>query len=394
MAKRGMRVLGLAEAQHADAWAPLAGEPLNFLGLVGLADPLRPSVAAAVAECHSAGIRVVMVTGDYAATAEAIGRHAGLDVGETIIGSEMDRMSDAELSERAGRTGVFARILPDQKLRIVRALQAGGDVVAMTGDGVNDAPALKAADIGIAMGERGTDVARAAADLVLLDDNFAVIVGAIRVGRRIYDNLQKAMGFILAVHIPIAGLALLPLLLGLPIFLVPAHIAFLEMIIDPVCSIVFEVEREESGIMRRPPRSPKAPLFSTRRIVAGVAQGAVALAAVVVVYAVAWTQRLPEESVRTVAFLALVLSVLALVAANRSFGSVLLALTRPNPAFVITSVLVLAALSAAIGIGELRGVFHFGTISAAGLVLAATGGAGALVGLEVVKRATPIARNA
>lgn len=177
-------------------------------------------------------------------------------------------MSDAALAEQARGVSVYARILPEQKLRIVRALKAAGEVVAMTGDGVNDAPALKAADIGVAMGSRGTDVARAAADLVLLDDQFASIVAAMRHGRRIYDNLQKAMGFVIAVHVPVAGLAILPLMLGMPMFLAPAHIAFLEMIIDPVCSLVFEAEPEEQGLMRRPPRDPAQPLLSRRALAA------------------------------------------------------------------------------------------------------------------------------
>src|SRR5579864_971428 len=278
MAAQGTRVLGVAEAWQDATWTPQDGAPLTFLGLIGLADPLRPDARQAVSDCQSAGVRVVMITGDYPATAQAIARQAGITPTLAMTGAELDGLSDEALAERASAIGVFARILPEQKLRIVRALQAAGEVVAMTGDGVNDAPALKAADIGIAMGQRGTDVARAAADIVLLDDNFASIVAGIRLGRRIYDNLQKATGFIVAVHAPIAGLALLPLLLGLPIFLAPAHIAFLEMIIDPVCSVVFEVEREEAGIMRRPPRDPRAPLFTPPRVAEGVLQGLVALA--------------------------------------------------------------------------------------------------------------------
>ena len=198
-----------------------------------------------------------MITGDYPATARAIARQAGLDAEDLVTGEELEQLSEAELARRVRTATVFARIMPEQKLRIVNALKANGEIVAMTGDGVNDAPSLKAAHIGIAMGGRGTDVAREASSIVLLDDDFGSIVKAVRLGRRIYDNLRKAMGFIFAVHVPIAGLALLPLLFGLPILFGPMHIAFLEMVIDPVCSLVFEAETEEDDVMRRPPRVPR-----------------------------------------------------------------------------------------------------------------------------------------
>ena len=229
MAAEGLRVLGVARASFAgQAWPDSQHDfAFEFLGLVGLADPLRPSVPEAVSECRSAGIKVVMITGDYPATARAIARQAGLDAEDLVTGEELEQLSDAELARRVRTATVFARIMPEQKLRIVNALKANGEIVAMTGDGVNDAPSLKAAHIGIAMGGRGTDVAREASSIVLLDDDFGSIVKAVRLGRRIYDNLRKAMGFIFAVHVPIAGLALLPLLFGLPILLGPMHIAFL-----------------------------------------------------------------------------------------------------------------------------------------------------------------------
>jgi hypothetical protein len=189
-------------------------------------------------------------------------------------------MSDADLKGRVRSATIFARTMPEQKLRIVNALKANGEVVAMTGDGVNDAPSLKAAHIGIAMGGRGTDVAREAASLILLDDDFTSIVAAVRLGRRIYDNLRKAMAYILAIHVPIAGLALIPLLFGLPLLFWPLHIAFLEMVIDPVCSIVFEAESEEADTMRRPPRAPSAPLFTAGFVIWSLLQGVLALALV------------------------------------------------------------------------------------------------------------------
>lgn len=239
MARSGLRVLGVAEAAFSGAELPDSQRAFafHFLGLVGLADPLRASVPEAVALCRSAGIRVIMITGDYPSTAQAIAAQAGLQGGRVIDGTALQAMSDPDLATAVQDVTIFARVMPEQKLRIVKALKSAGAVVAMTGDGVNDAPSLKAADIGVAMGGRGTDVAREAASIVLLDDDFSSIVTTVRLGRRIYDNLRKAMSFILAVHVPIAGLALMPLLFGMPILFGPMHIAFLEMVIDPVCSV-------------------------------------------------------------------------------------------------------------------------------------------------------------
>ena len=239
------------------------GFSFEFLGLIGLADPVRPGVPAAINECHDAGIRVVMITGDYPATAQNIAREIGLTrPQECITGAQLNRMRDEELTMRVREVDVYARIVPEQKLRLVKALQATGDVVAMTGDGVNDAPALKAADIGIAMGGRGTDVAREAAALVLLDDDFSSVVRAVRLGRRIYNNVEKATGYVLAIHVPIAAIALIPVFLGWPLILMPVHVIFMELIIDPASSIAFEMEREDADIMRRAPRDPRRRLFS------------------------------------------------------------------------------------------------------------------------------------
>ena len=325
MANRGMRVLGVAEARATDAALPETQRLFSYslLGLVGLSDPLRAAVPAAIAECRRAGIRVVMITGDYPATARFIADSAGLGDGEQLSGEELRMLDDKALAERLGTVSVFARIMPNEKLRLVEAFRARGDVVAMTGDGVNDAPSLKAADIGIAMGQRGTDVAREASAIVLLNDDFGSIVKSIRLGRRIYDNLRKAMAFIFAVHVPVAGLALLPLLLGYPLLLGPVHIALLEMIIDPVCALVFEAEREEEDVMRRPPRAPQEPLFSRRLVAWSLVQGAMALGLISILWLYLHCHERTDDEVRGIVFFALLASILAMIVANLTFGSII-----------------------------------------------------------------------
>ncbi|MFZ4407006.1 MAG: cation-translocating P-type ATPase [Paracraurococcus sp.] len=365
MAAQGMRVLGVAQASAAADALPEAQPGFDFtlLGLVGLADPLRPGVPEAMGECRAAGIRVVMITGDYPATARAIAREAGLAAEDLVTGDALAAMGDAALAARIRSATVFARILPEQKLRIVAALKAAGEVVAMTGDGVNDAPSLKAAHIGIAMGGRGTDVAREASSLVLLDDDFGSIVQAVRLGRRVYDNLRKAMGFILAIHVPIAGLALLPLVFGLPILFGPVHIAFLEMIIDPVCTLVFEAEEAEEGIMQRPPRSPAAPLFSASLIGWSLLQGGVVLLLTAGVFLGALWRGMPETEVRALTFFCLVLGIIGLVFVNRSFSaSIAAAFRRRNAAFRWVMLGVAALLSVTLLWPFARRLFRFGPL--------------------------------
>jgi Ca2+-transporting ATPase len=257
MARDGLRVLGVARATFEDDVLPGNQHDFlfEFLGLVALEDPVRPDVPGAIAECHAAGIRVVMMTGDHPATAISVARQVGLPVdGAIITGKELAALSEDELHARLADTHIFCRVQPEQKLRLVQAFRGRGDVVAMTGDGVNDAPALKAADIGVAMGARGTDVAREAAALVLLNDDFSSIVTAVRYGRRVFANLRKAIVFVVAVHVPIVGLSIMPVLLGWPIMLMPVHILFLQLIIDPACSVVFEAEPLEADTMVAPPR--------------------------------------------------------------------------------------------------------------------------------------------
>ncbi|MCE2860436.1 MAG: cation-translocating P-type ATPase [Oxalobacteraceae bacterium] len=321
MADRGLRVLGVAKALHLceHPW-PEQQQAFDFewLGLIALADPLRDEVPNAVAQCLRAGIRVVMITGDHPRTAQAIARQAGIQSKGIITGSEILTMCPDEFADRAATINVFARIRPEQKLALVEALKAQGHVVAMTGDGVNDAPALKAAHIGIAMGQRGTDVAREAASLVLLKDDFDSIVQAIRMGRRTFANMRQAMIYTLAVHIPIAGLALLPVLFGLPLILAPLHIAFLELVIDPACSIVFEAEEADADLMNRPPRRGDEALLSSQHIGRSVAYGSVTTAVIFVIYAWLLSHEVAVAAAATAAFVILVTANAALILPSRS----------------------------------------------------------------------------
>jgi P-type Ca2+ transporter type 2C len=363
MAAQGIRVLGVASAHTTDKrWATSQRDyKFKLIGLVGLADPIRQSVPEAVAQCRSAGIKVVMITGDYAATARAIALQAGIADGEVLTGPELEDMDDAALTRHLHRVSVFARIMPEQKLRIVSAYKAAGEIVAMTGDGVNDAPSLKSAHIGIAMGKRGTDVAREASALVLLDDDFGSIVQAIRLGRGIYDNIRKAMAFIFAVHVPLAGFALLPLIFGLPILFGPIHIAFIEMIIDPVCALVFESEREEEDIMNRKPRDPAQRLFSLPMVTWSVFQGMIAFGILATTYLTATYSGLPEGDVRELCFLSLIVSIVALILVNRSFKTSLVeAFTRKNMTLRYILGAITVALALTIVLPGFRKLLKFG----------------------------------
>ena len=390
MAANGLRVLALAWADLAPGAEPETPDAMAFYfaGLAGLADPLRDQVPQAIADCQAAGIRVVMITGDYPATARAIAAQAGIAGGRVLTGEEIAALSDEALAAALPDTNIFARVMPDQKLRLVNALKAGGEIVAMTGDGVNDAPSLKAAHIGIAMGGRGTDVAREASAIVLLDDDFGAILTAVRLGRRIYDNLRKAMGFIMAVHLPIAGLALVPLALGYPLILLPVHIAFLEMIIDPVCSLVFEAEGEEADVMRRPPRAPDAPLFSRPLLIWSFVQGLGALGAVLGVYFLGLSQGLPVDEQRTLTFVALCLVIVALIYVNRSFSaSPFDAFARPNPAMIWVPLLVGGALTAVLAVPAAADLFSLGPFHGHDLATVLAAAAAMFVVLEIIKRA-------
>ena len=389
LAAQGLRVLGVAYgAVDADALPSEHHElTLEFAGLVGFEDPLRPTVPAAVTECRTAGIRVVMITGDYPDTARSIARQAGLASPETVItGPQLDLMSDEELAARVRDTQVFARVIPEQKLRIVTALKANGEVVAMTGDGVNDAPALKAAHIGIAMGGRGTDVAREAASLVLLDDEFSSIVKAVKLGRRIYDNIRKAITFIVAVHVPIAGLSIAPVLVpAWPLLLLPVHIALLELIIDPSCSLIFEAEPAEKNIMQRPPRSRAQRLFSRRTVWIAVLQGLSVLAVCLTIVRLA----LPghgADAARALSFASLVIAFITIILVNRSrTQSIVHTLRVANPAVWWVIGGTAAFLAAVLTVPVLQRLFSFAPLHTGDLTASLIAGAGCLLWLEVLK---------
>ena len=399
MAERGLRVLGVARGRWKGA-APAPGQsPLwpqsqhdfdfDFLGLVALADPPRTEVPAALAECRRAGVRVIMMTGDHPATARAIAQQVGLsDRPDVITGAQLEGLDDASLSERLRHVDLCARLKPQHKLRLVQLLRASGEVVAMTGDGVNDAPALKAADVGIAMGERGTDVAREAAALVLLDDSFARIVAAIRQGRRIDSNIRKAVRFVFAVHVPIIGLALVPTLLHWPVLLLPVHIVLLELLIDPACSIVFEAEAEDSDTMARAPRPVSDSPFAAAPLLWSVLQG-LGLAAVLL-GGQAWLvhQGWHPDQGRTVVFGTLVLCVLLLILANRDLSRpALLGVTDPNPWLWRIAAAMVVLLAAVMGIAWLRHLMGLALPGAQGAVVAGCLLALCLVWLELVRLA-------
>jgi Ca2+-transporting ATPase len=363
MAQAGLRVLGVARATFSSDALPGNQHDFDFefLGLVALQDPVRADVPQAIAECHAAGIRVVMITGDHPSTAVSIARQAGLSSDGTVLtGTELDAMDDEALRMRLADTNVFCRVQPEQKLRLVQAFRARGDVVAMTGDGVNDAPALKAAHIGVAMGARGTDVAREAAALVLLNDDFSSLVVAVRYGRRVFANLRKAIVFVVAVHVPIVGLSVLPVLFGWPMLLMPVHILFLQLIIDPACSVVFEAEPLEARAMAEGPRSPGLRLFDAAVLSRGLWQGLGLLGILLSVFGLTRDLAGSDNAARALAFMVLVLSNLALIHVNRSWAPAPMSGPRvANRAFAWISLFAILLLTVVLAIPVVSQLFAF-----------------------------------
>jgi len=390
MASEGLRILGVAKSSVPESQLPEIQHDFEFefVGLIGLSDPIRPQVPQAIKECREAGIRVIMITGDYPVTAQNIAKEIGLqNYSECITGSELAEMDEAELSEKIKTIDVFARVVPEQKLKIVNALKRNNEVVAMTGDGVNDAPALKTANIGIAMGEKGTDVAREASELVLLDDNFGSIVEAVKMGRRIFDNLQKALGYIFAIHVPIAGLSLIPVFFaGWPLILWPVHVVFLELIIDPACSVIFEAEQAEKNVMSRPPRKINKTFFGSKKILISCLQGICILIATLGVYFVTLKMNYDTGEVRAMTFATLIFANIATILTNRSWTSsifTILRTTNKTVKWVIggAALFILLALT----IPFLEQLFQFAPVSVWEIAITFVIGMGTMTWFEVYK---------
>jgi len=361
-ADNGMRVLAVARGDWLDEELPESPRSfrLQLLGFVCLSDPLRPDVPAALAECIQAGIRVVMITGDHPGTALAIAAQAGFDTSAgALTGADLAALDETQLRGRVRQVNVYARAKPEHKLRLVQAFKANGDIIAMTGDGVNDAPALKAANVGVAMGERGTDVAREAASLVLVKDDFNSLVTAVRLGRRVYDNIGHAMAYIVSVHIPIAGLGLIPVLMDWPLLFFPMHVLFLEFVVDPACALVFEADPENPEIMRKPPRRPETGLFSGPVIRRSLLLGVVPLLASAVTYGIA-LRAVEVDAARALAFVAIMAGNLALIFVSRSRSATLAGIFhRPNRIFWWITGLALLALATTIYAPPVARLFHF-----------------------------------
>ncbi len=389
LAARGWRVLGVASAEVPGEGLPPGQHdfPFRFEGLVAFEDPLRAGVPEAVEQCRRAGVRVLMITGDHPTTASSIARAAGLAEGPVVTGPELEALDDDALALRLRTTYVAARITPADKLRLVRLLQSGGEIVAMTGDGVNDAPALAAADIGVAMGARGTEVAREAADLVLLDDDFGSLVAAMAQGRRIFDNLRRSMAYIVAVHVPIAGLAALPLVLGLPPALTPVLILLQELVIDPACSLVFEAESSEDTLMQRPPRPASTALINRATAVASLLQGACVLVATLSVFVWASTTLGADaDTARTLAFATLTVSNVGLIWSQRSATESAWQLRlRPNSVFRWVAGGALTAVAGLLYLPGVGQVLHLVPLPATLVGVAVAASACALAGVELVK---------
>lgn len=362
----GLRVLAVARA--ATNVLEDSREDYNYelLGLVALADPIRAEAKDAVALAHQAGIRVVMITGDYAETARRIGREIGLNVHQVMTGQEFMELDEQQRRQVVKDVEIYSRVAPNTKLAIVTALKANGEIVAMTGDGVNDGPALKSAHIGIAMGQRGTDVAREAASIVLLDDNFASIVQGVRIGRRIFANLQKAVMYIMIVHIPIAILSILPVLFNWDLILLPIHIVFFEFIIDPSCTLVFESEPEDEDTMRHPPRQIMQPLFSRAIVIESLAIGSLLALAAVTIHGGMLNAGADSSQARAATYLTIILANIGMILSLSGCKIVRQAIRqRGKNALSIVIAVAIIALAAIYSMPALRQLFKIAPLSLA-----------------------------
>lgn len=393
LAEKGLRVLAIATSKDRHLHVnnlPESRDNINYelLGFIGLADPVRPKIKSAVEECYKAGIRVVMITGDYPVTAQNIASQIGLiSEGGVITGEEIEKIGKSELNQRIKNVNIFSRVVPTQKLLLVNAFKEQGEVVAMTGDGVNDAPALKSAHIGIAMGKRGTDVAREASSMVLTEDNFSSIVNGVKIGRRIYDNLRKAMTYIFAVHIPIAGLSLLPVFFGWPLILMPVHIILLEMVIDPSCTIAFEAEKAEPNCMTRPPRKLKDNLFNRNMILISLLQGLSVLILLAAIYAISIQLGFGAEKSRAITYIAMIASNVSLIWSNRSWSQSIIGRNKEanNKTVVLITILVLIALVLINYLPFLNSLFGFSQLSIIELLISIFLGFIMVIWFEIMK---------
>lgn len=396
MASNGLRVLALADCTSEEVYEDLECYELTFKGLVGLQDPPKEGVEEAIKLCKKAGIRVVMITGDYSKTAMAIGEEIGLKfTDKVIVGNEIDSLSENELCEVVKSCDVFSRVIPEQKMKIVKALKKNGEIVAMTGDGVNDAPALKSADIGIAMGQRGTEVAKEAADMILMDDNFTTIVKSVKDGRRVYDNIRKAMVYILIIHIPIAAMAMFAPLFNLPPLLLPMHIMLLELIIDPTCSIVFEGEPAEANIMENPPRPPQEALLTRSLTIKVVLQGIIMFLAVFMPFHYMIDLGISSEYARSFSLITFIVANVTLVLVNRSNTELLYHLIKEKGSKVrlIVNSMALIMVFAIVYIPILNGFFRTEKIGIYPLIIAIVLGFISTGWWEIVKITRKIIRK-
>lgn len=396
MASNGLRVLALADCTSEEVYEDLECYELTFKALVGLQDPPKDGVEEAIKLCKKAGIRVVMITGDYSKTAMAIGEEIGLKfTDKVIVGNEIDSLSENELCEVVKSCDVFSRVIPEQKMKIVKALKKNGEIVAMTGDGVNDAPALKSADIGIAMGQRGTEVAKEAADMILMDDNFTTIVKSVKDGRRVYDNIRKAMVYILIIHIPIAAMAMFAPLFNLPPLLLPMHIMLLELIIDPTCSIVFEGEPAEANIMENPPRPPQEPLLTRSLTIKVVLQGIIMFLAAFMPFHYMIDLGISSEYARSFSLITFIVANVTLVLVNRSNTELLYHLIKEKGSKVrlIVNSMALIMVFAIVYIPILNGFFRTEKIGIYPLIIAIVLGFISTGWWEIVKITRKIIRK-
>lgn len=391
-ARAGLRILGVAKAdvlESALTQSSFENWDFEFVGLAAMKDPVRIGVGAAIAELESAGIRTILITGDYPQTAEAIGKEIGLlPGGGTINGDDIEKLSPEQLSALVRTQNIFSRVKPQQKLLIVQALQTQGEIVAMTGDGVNDAPALKRANVGLAMGKRGSEVAREAADLVIADDSFLSITEGVRAGRRIFANLRKAASYVIAIHIPIFGMALVPIASPLwPLVLLPIQIAILEIIIDPSASLAYESEPASKNQMQSKPRPKEEPMITSKVFRLALAQGAILFMGAVSSFLIALGLGFSDERVRSVTFGTILLGNLLLMLTNRSSTAGLIELVsqRSNKVALIIFAAGIVAMFLIFSVEIIRSAFNLAELQPIEIAMVVICALPALIWFELYK---------